>query len=80
MSLESLPLCLIDLSLISRLKKFEDDEDEESLSNMDSQCDSKLDSQLNRGSNSSENIVSMESGTEIEVFLLVTVLFLSASL
>ncbi|KTF83645.1 hypothetical protein cypCar_00006386 [Cyprinus carpio] len=47
--------------LPSRLKKFEDDEDEESLSNMDSQCDSKLDSQTNRGSNSSEYIVSMET-------------------
>uniref|UniRef100_A0A8C1YXG0 Calcineurin-binding protein cabin-1 n=1 Tax=Cyprinus carpio TaxID=7962 RepID=A0A8C1YXG0_CYPCA len=52
--------------LPSRLKKFEDDEDEESLSNMDSQCDSKLDSQTNRGSNSSEYIVSMETGTETE--------------
>uniref|UniRef100_A0A672P9Y6 Calcineurin-binding protein cabin-1 n=1 Tax=Sinocyclocheilus grahami TaxID=75366 RepID=A0A672P9Y6_SINGR len=52
--------------LPSRLKKFEDDEDEESLSNMGSQCDSKLDSQSNRGSNSSEYIVSMETGTETE--------------
>ncbi len=47
---------------------------------MDSQCDNKPDSQLNRGSNSSEYIVSIESGTETAVFLLVTVLFLSASL
>uniref|UniRef100_A0A8C2Q1K9 Calcineurin-binding protein cabin-1 n=1 Tax=Cyprinus carpio TaxID=7962 RepID=A0A8C2Q1K9_CYPCA len=61
--------------LPSRLKKFEGDEDEESLSNMDSQCDGKPDSQLNRGSNSSEYIVSMESGTEtrkeVHAFLLV---------
>uniref|UniRef100_A0A9J7X8E5 Calcineurin-binding protein cabin-1 n=1 Tax=Cyprinus carpio carpio TaxID=630221 RepID=A0A9J7X8E5_CYPCA len=60
--------------LPSRLKKFEGDEDEESLSNMDSQCDGKPDSQLNRGSNSSEYIVSMESGTEtrkeVHAFLL----------
>uniref|UniRef100_A0A672RKI3 Calcineurin-binding protein cabin-1 n=1 Tax=Sinocyclocheilus grahami TaxID=75366 RepID=A0A672RKI3_SINGR len=60
--------------LPSRLKKFEDDEDEESLSNMDSQCDGKPGSQLNRGSNSSEYIVSMESGTEtrkeVHAFLL----------
>uniref|UniRef100_A0A671KQ47 Calcineurin-binding protein cabin-1 n=1 Tax=Sinocyclocheilus anshuiensis TaxID=1608454 RepID=A0A671KQ47_9TELE len=60
--------------LPSRLKKFEDDEDEESLSNLDSQCDGKPGSQLNRGSNSSEYIVSMESGTEtrkeVHAFLL----------
>uniref|UniRef100_A0A8C2JUE6 Calcineurin-binding protein cabin-1 n=1 Tax=Cyprinus carpio TaxID=7962 RepID=A0A8C2JUE6_CYPCA len=58
--------------LPSRLKKFEGDEDEESLSNMDSQCDGKPDSQLNRGSNSSEYIVSMESERkEVHAFLLV---------
>ncbi|XP_042618685.1 calcineurin-binding protein cabin-1-like isoform X5 [Cyprinus carpio] len=57
--------------LPSRLKKFEDDEDEESLSNMDSQCDSKLDSQTNRGSNSSEYIVSMETERkDVHAFLL----------
>uniref|UniRef100_A0A672RJU7 Calcineurin-binding protein cabin-1 n=1 Tax=Sinocyclocheilus grahami TaxID=75366 RepID=A0A672RJU7_SINGR len=57
--------------LPSRLKKFEDDEDEESLSNMDSQCDGKPGSQLNRGSNSSEYIVSMESERkEVHAFLL----------
>ncbi|XP_073675244.1 calcineurin-binding protein cabin-1 [Garra rufa] len=57
--------------LPSRLKKFEDDDDEESLSNMDSQCDSKPDSQLNRGSNSSEYIGSMESERkEVHAFLL----------
>ncbi|XP_042586149.1 calcineurin-binding protein cabin-1 isoform X3 [Cyprinus carpio] len=57
--------------LPSRLKKFEGDEDEESLSNMDSQCDGKPDSQLNRGSNSSEYIVSMESERkEVHAFLL----------
>lgn len=48
---------------------------------MDSHCNVKPDSQLNRGSgsNSSEYIISMESGTETEVFLLIIVLFLSAS-
>ncbi|XP_016103446.1 calcineurin-binding protein cabin-1-like [Sinocyclocheilus grahami] len=57
--------------LPSRLKKFEDDEDEESLSNMGSQCDSKLDSQSNRGSNSSEYIVSMETERkDVHAFLL----------
>ncbi|ROI74413.1 Calcineurin-binding protein cabin-1 [Anabarilius grahami] len=60
--------------LPSRLKKFEDDEDEESLSNMDSHCDVKPDSQLNRGSgsNSSEYIISMESERkDVHAFLLV---------
>lgn len=53
--------------IISRLKKFEDDEDEESLSNMDTQCEVKPDSQLNCGTGSnSEYLVSMESGTETE--------------
>ncbi|XP_067251580.1 calcineurin-binding protein cabin-1 isoform X3 [Chanodichthys erythropterus] len=59
--------------LPSRLKKFEDDEDEESLSNMDSNCDVKPDSQLNRGSgsNSSEYIISMESERkDVHAFLL----------
>nr|ADK74348.1 calcineurin binding protein 1 [Danio rerio] len=63
--------------LPSRLKKFEDDEDEESLSNMDSQCGIKPDSQLNHGSNSSNYIVSMESATfcslersEVHAFLM----------
>ncbi|XP_051510129.1 calcineurin-binding protein cabin-1 isoform X1 [Myxocyprinus asiaticus] len=59
--------------LPSRLKKFEDDEDEESLSNMGSQCDVKPDSQLNRGtgSNSSEYIISMESERkDVHAFLL----------
>ncbi|KAG1949200.1 calcineurin-binding protein cabin-1 isoform X4 [Pimephales promelas] len=59
--------------LPSRLKKFEDDEDEESLSNMDSHCNVKPDSQLNRGSgsNSSEYIISMESERkDVHAFLL----------
>ncbi|XP_021334181.1 calcineurin-binding protein cabin-1 isoform X2 [Danio rerio] len=57
--------------LPSRLKKFEDDEDEESLSNMDSQCGIKPDSQLNHGSNSSNYIVSMESErSEVHAFLM----------
>ncbi|XP_067269100.1 calcineurin-binding protein cabin-1 isoform X2 [Pseudorasbora parva] len=59
--------------LPSRLKKFEDDEDDESLSNMDSHCDVKPDSQLNRGSgsNSSEYIISMESERkDVHAFLL----------
>ncbi|XP_059379840.1 calcineurin-binding protein cabin-1-like isoform X7 [Carassius carassius] len=57
--------------LPSRLKKFEDDEDEESLSNMDSQCDSKLESQSNRGFKSSEYTVSLETERkEVHAFLL----------
>ncbi|XP_056628426.1 calcineurin-binding protein cabin-1 isoform X3 [Triplophysa dalaica] len=56
--------------LPSRLKKFEDDED--SLSNMDTQCDAKPDSQLNRGFGSnSEYLVSIESERkEVNAFLL----------
>ncbi|TRY56617.1 hypothetical protein DNTS_023521 [Danionella cerebrum] len=62
---------LLQKLLPSRLKKFEEDEDEESLSNMDSQCDVKPDSQLNRGSNSSDYIGSMESEhEEVHEFLL----------
>uniref|UniRef100_A0A9J7XJQ9 Calcineurin-binding protein cabin-1 n=1 Tax=Cyprinus carpio carpio TaxID=630221 RepID=A0A9J7XJQ9_CYPCA len=53
------------------LLKFLPSRYEESLSNMDSQCDGKPDSQLNRGSNSSEYIVSMESERkEVHAFLL----------
>ncbi|XP_057211777.1 calcineurin-binding protein cabin-1 isoform X3 [Triplophysa rosa] len=56
--------------LPSRLKKFEDDED--SLSNMDTQCDAKPDSQLNRGFGSnSEYLASIESERkEVNAFLL----------
>nr|XP_055023492.1 calcineurin-binding protein cabin-1 isoform X2 [Misgurnus anguillicaudatus] len=58
--------------LPSRLRKFEDDEDEESLSNMDTQCDVKPDSQLNRGNGSdAEYLISMESERkEVHSFLL----------
>ncbi|XP_026058509.1 calcineurin-binding protein cabin-1 isoform X7 [Carassius auratus] len=60
--------------LPSRLKKFEDDEDEESLSNMDSQCDSKLESQSNRGFKSSEYTVSLETERkEVHAFLLANI-------
>lgn len=65
--------CVLCIYFISRLKKFEDDEDEESFSNMDTRCDVKPDSQLNRGSGSnSEYLLSMESGTQTESFSFLT--------
>ncbi|XP_072538504.1 calcineurin-binding protein cabin-1 isoform X3 [Salminus brasiliensis] len=59
--------------LPSRLKKFDADEDEESLSNMDTQCDAKPASQLNQGasSNHSDYISSVETEhKEVHAFLL----------
>ncbi|KAI4883149.1 hypothetical protein NFI96_028036, partial [Prochilodus magdalenae] len=59
--------------LPARLKKFDADEDEESLSNMDTQCDVKPTSQLNQGcgSNLSDYIGSVETEhQEVHSFLL----------
>ncbi|KAL7827387.1 hypothetical protein SRHO_G00331050 [Serrasalmus rhombeus] len=59
--------------LPSRLKKFDVDEDEESLSNMDTRCDVKPASQLNQGtgSNLSDYISSVETEhEEVHSFLL----------
>ncbi|XP_037392107.1 calcineurin-binding protein cabin-1 isoform X3 [Pygocentrus nattereri] len=59
--------------LPSRLKKFDVDEDEESLSNMDTRCDAKPASQLNQGtgSNLSDYISSVETEhEEVHSFLL----------
>lgn len=55
------------VSLCKRLKKFDVDEDEESLSNMDTECEVKPSSQLNQGtgSNLSDYISSVEKGREL---------------
>ncbi|XP_030622423.1 calcineurin-binding protein cabin-1 [Chanos chanos] len=56
-----------------RLRKFELEDDEESLSNLDAQCDIKLDSQLQPGSGNtaSDYIISMESERQdVHTFLL----------
>ncbi|XP_035391936.1 calcineurin-binding protein cabin-1 isoform X1 [Electrophorus electricus] len=59
--------------LPSRLKKFDADEDEESLSNIDTQSEAKAGSQMNQGtgSNLSDYISSIETEhTEVHAFLL----------
>lgn len=63
---------------IKRLKKF--DEDEESFSNMDTQCEAKPSSKLNQGTGStlSDYISSAEKGRESDLFSFS--MFLSISL
>lgn len=56
--------------LCERLKKFDVDEDEESLSNMETQCEAKPSSKLNQGTGSilSDYISLAETGRELELF------------
>lgn len=58
--------------LSDRLKKFNVDEDEESLSNMDTQCEAKPSSNLNQGNGShlSDYISSPEQGGGLDLFSL----------